>query len=652
MNFLKKGSRYAIALILVLAISLITEKEAYARRYFFMDIPELNYKFSYENEIEKRSAQGVETESESNTFFEGIHLKSTGWVYHPALLEYELSLSPEWEQWYRTSSGAKTESRDFLQGYFTEVRILQYKPYSFNMFAGRSTMTISSNFTSRSKRNTDTYGSIFTLKFPVLPTIFSYSHLKSDQTGFFAFNEETDSMGLQLNYYRNLGISKVDASFKDTETTTRGNVVGNTEKKVNFNNEYRFTRNRMLRSDIRYRTADGDSAGFEKYSVRENFVWDHRRNLRTSYKLGYSDQAFESSRTESKNLGFNLQHILYENLTTNFNMRGSKIQFDDGREDEYGSSLHFNYVRKIPWGSLNVNMGHSYLINEIDRTEKNNQIFEEPVTFAPGKVTLLENQNIIIDSIIVKSEASHVPLEEYEPGVDYEVTEMGSYVRISRIVTGQIAPDQTVIVDYEYLANPTYDFSTFTRNYGFNLYLLKVWNVFYSLHLKEERFIKGIRPDELVNDTIHTAGTDFTWRWTKTSLVYTDSQTTNLPKTKWNAEEVFTFMPNRKLFFTVSGRYGETNFKDRGEVENFLGFDSILQYFTSSASKVTLEAFWLKASGAVDETITSKLSALYEISYRALRGTVEYAYLSEENRIEQDSTTNQYITFMLKTKEF
>ena len=69
-------------------------------------------------------------------------------------------------------------------------------------------------------------------------------------------------------------------------------------------------------------------------------------------------------------------------------------------------------------------------------------------------------------------------------------------------------------------------------------------------------------------------------------------------------------------------------------------------------SKITLRSFWYKASGSVDETISSGFSAAFETAYRALRGRVEYTYSSEENLIAQETTRNNYIQFMLNTKGF
>ena len=166
------------------------------------------------------------------------------------------------------------------------------------------------------------------------------------------------------------------------------------------------------------------------------------------------------------------------------------------------------------------------------------------------------------------------------------------------------------------------------------------------------RFISGIRPEELINDSIHSAGTSLTLDWSKTTLTYSDIDTTSLPKKQWNVQETLTFRPRNDLFINFSGNYGEVKFKERAEVENITGFTSTLQMLTSARSRFTIEGYWHKASGAVDETINSGFSAVFEAAYRALRGRLEYTYSNEENITEQETTKNNYIQVMVNTKRF
>lgn len=651
MNIGKQGYKYAIITICVLIIASFTEKDALARRYFLMNVPELEYKLSYEFEEELRTDQNIERKDRTSKFFEGFNLKTDGWVYHPALLEYKLTLSPEWEQQSTHSTVVgKIKSNTFLEGYYAELRFLQFKPYTFNMYAGKSTFRLSSNFAQRSTRNLDTYGATFLLKYPVLPSVFNYSHTRAVQAGFFAFDEDTDDLELQMNYNRYMGATRFRAAYKDTETTNQGVTTGLTEQKFDLNNKYGFNANRTLNSDLTYKTSEGSFTDLQRYSLSENFLWVHRKNLKTNYRFRMDVNEFATSRSETGSLTFNLTHLLYENLTTSINAVGTKSRSSGTNEGEYGGGVNFDYVRKIPWGTLTLNMGHSYMKNEVDRTDRIVEVNEESVILRTGTVSLLKNNNVDIDTIEVRNPVA--PFNVYTENVDYTIEEMGSSIRIIRKAGGLITDGQEVYVDYEYLADPEYDYSTVTGSYGIALNLWKVWHIYYNLNQKDERFLSGIRPDDLIHDRIHSAGTGLTWNWSKTNLSYSDVDTTNLPKEEWNVEETLTFNPQRDLYLSFSGGYGEIRFKEREEVENFRKFSSTMQMLTSQKSRLTVEGFWQETSSPREKIVNSGISTVFELAYRILRGSLEYTYSNEENLLAQEVTTNHYVLMELKTKEF
>jgi hypothetical protein len=656
MYFRKRVHKYAAILFVMMVVSSLTESYVYARRYFLMEFPELNYRFSYEFEKEKRSGPNLERKDETMTFFEGLDIKTGGWVYHPALLEYKLRLLPEWEQMSeKIQPDLKVKTRNFLQGYFFDATILKSKPYTLRLFANRRRLTLSSNFAKRSKNDVDTYGSVLIFKYPVLPTTVNYTRTESRQTGFFDFDEDIDELRLQMRFREILGDSRLRASYKDTSTTIRGQTSGNLEQKVDLLNSHDFEKKKTLRTNLEYRETRGDFFDLTRYLFSEKLSWQHRKNLRTNYNLSYEKSDFETSLSEAKSLGFNLTHILYENLTSSVNATGAKNQFSGNKELEYGGRLHFNYVRKIPWGSLNINMGHDYMINEQDKIEDLIEVNAEPVTLTIGDVTLLKNKHVDIDSIEVWNESHNFKFRE---DIDYRVTELGSQARIT-CVSGELIDNNfncstgaPVVVDYMFLSDPPFDFTTFSRTYGIRLNIRSVWNIYYNLYLSNERFLSGIPPEELTDDKIHSAGTELTWRWSKTGLVFSDSDTINIPKKTWDIRETVTFRPSKDVFFSFSGGYRETEFKDTGDVETFNSITANMQMLTSRKSRLIFKGFRNKVSGMAEENINSGFSAIFEMAYRILRGSMEYTFSNEKDEIAREIIRNHSLLLEVKTMRF
>jgi len=586
------------------------------------------------------------------TYSEKIDIETRGWVYHPALVTYKLSALPQWEQTSQMSEeGEKRKKRNFLEGYSAEFTFLQYKPYTLRIFAKRQRSTLNSNFAERSKTESDHYGATLMLKYNVLPTILSYNHEESTQTGFHITDNDTDEFHLSMQYNKNLGDTRLIASYKDSTQTTDGIPISVLQQKARLQNYYDLTKDKRvtLDSSLIYEDTQSDFTESTRYELYENLSWRHRRNLTTKYTFRYNIMNFEAGSRESRALRFNLNHLLYENFTTLFNADGLSNHFPGGRELAYGAGLNFGYNREIPWGMLNINIGHNYNINNRDITADSIQVIDEFIILTTGIITLLANEHVDIDSIVVTDNTGTIV---YIRDIDYRITETDSFARISRIPGGGIADGQEVLVDYKHLSNPAFDYSTFGQSYGISLSFWSAWKIFYMYNHSKQSFLSGIPPDELIDDSIHTAGTELDLKWSRTKFEFKDRQTTNVPTTSWRAEETVTLRPFKGVFSSLYGSYGTTKFKDTGEIEKFNTIRATIQVRTSRRSKLRVEGFRNKISGAAERITDTGVSSTFEWVYRIWSGSLRYRFLNEEDEIFQETRNNHYILFEIKRALF
>ena len=629
------------------------EEDVAARRFFFMDIPKLHYKLTYKYDSVTNSAPGTKSESSSKSFSEGIGLRTSGWVYHTALLTYSIDVSPTWEQRStKNNVGSKSESKTFTQTYATTMTFLRYKPYVPTIFARRNVSITNGANTSQSKKYNNTYGVNVIFKYQILPSSFRYSHYKGVQEGFFPYVELSDSVKLIMRFKKYLGISKFKVSYDDNETIARGQSISTTENGYSFSNEYKFADNRILSSDMRYDIFDSAFRKSRRYHLSERFIWRHREKLSTHYNLHYNTNESGSFRNENKGIGFNLSHLLYDNLATNIGTSVSNNQSSGVKHSKYNGRINFKYTRSIPWGKLGLKMGHSYTQSDTSVTDQIVSIIEEPLTLTTGTISLLSNKNVDISTIVVKHASLGII---YDLNLDYTISQLGSYIMITRKSQadgGDILDGQSVSVDYEYLADPPYDNVVISSNYGGTLSLWKVWRVYYNFFQNSEKYIAGIRPSELSNEKVHSAGMNLNLKWSKTSFTYTDSSSTKIPKKEWSVGETLTFQPNWDLFFNLSGRYRAVELIDVGATTKSIGFNSNVQWRTSKRSNMVLGSFWNKASGLGDEVRNYGFSAVLNANYRALRGELEYLYGLEENLIAMTKKERNSIKFMVHKQRF
>ncbi|MBI4682073.1 MAG: hypothetical protein HY757_03105 [Nitrospirae bacterium] len=654
MSLSKKASGSALIQLCLIIFIIIIGETAYAKQNFMVERPKLGLEFSYEFEKDERSGPNINSEDESMTFSERLDIETEGWAYHPALAIFTLRLSPEWEQISEQPEGSdKTDSDKFLQGYFTEVTLLQYKPYTLRLFANRQMSTVESSFAQRSKSESDTYGSTLILKNRILPTLVNYSHIDSRQTGFFDTDNVKDELSLDMRHDKYLGDTNLKAVYSDSSRTTRGVTVNTRSQNAAIQNSYRLTEDKKvtLGSALSYRDEKSDFAERTGYVVSENLLWNHRKNLSTNYTLMYdkSDAGILSS--ELKGAGFSLTHLLYENLTTAINTSASSNQFTGGELNVYSGGIDLNYIRNIPWGKINVTAGFDYKQTDQNISPDYIQVIDEPVTLTDGTVALLANKNVDIGSIIV-TDNGVPPSITYIKDVDYRVTMIDSIVRISRITGGAINNGDTALVSYRYIGNPAFDFSTYGQSYGVNLGLWSVWRIYYNFNRSTQRFLSGIPPDELIDDITHTAGTELEWKWSRTTLEYKDSQTSNTPTESWRMEEAVTLRPNEKIYFNLFGNYGATTFKDTAERELFKGIRANMHMAVSGNSRVTLEGFRNIISGSLEKTTDTGVLSAYEWYYGIWRASASYRFSYEEDDISKETFKNQYVVLKINRSLF
>jgi len=627
-------------------------EKIYAAEYFLIERPRLGLRFSYEFEEDERRGN-INREDSSSTFSEGFDVETNGWVYDPAFVVYKLRLSPEWEQRLQQNEGLeKRTTKTNLQGYHTELIFLQYKPYTLNIFANRKTSTLLSEFAQRSKTESDTYGALVSLKYSILPTTLSYQRQESIQTGFFTTDAEMDDFRLSVRHYKHLGDTRLEASYTDSTQTTFGRSINTTLENITLQNTYNLTADKKasLNSGLRYMDAKSDFIKTTGFGISEGLQWRHKENLTTDYNLRYDKTDTDTFNIKSTTGVFNLRHRLYENLTTLLNIQGFSSQFTGGQEAAYGGGIDLNYQRKIPWkGMLNIMMGHNYKITERDITANLIQVTDESVTLTDGVITLLGNEDVDVDSIVV-TDATGVIV--YEKDIDYEITEIDSFVRITRITTGRISNGQKVLVDYRYFISHVFDYSFYSQSYGINIMLWSSWRTYYRFVRLKQRFLSGIPPDKLTDDNIHTAGTELQWKWSTTRLEFEDKQTVNVPTKSWRAEENIILRPSDRLFLNLSGNYGAIEFKDTGDIERFNGIRANIQRLVSVWGKFTLEGFSNKISGNLEKNTETGVLSIFEWVYGIWSGNLSYRFLNEKNYISQDSLKKHYVLFEIKRALF
>jgi len=607
----------------------------YGGRSYLIERPQLALDLTYDFESEKREGPFIATKNSSHALKEKVDLQTAGWGFHPAFLTYTLGLSPEWEQTVEKSDPGRRVAHDsFLLGYSLDLTLLPYKPVTLSLFGRRQRSVLTSSLAGRSETESDTYGATLMLKNRMLPTMLAYVHTMLDQTGFFDSEESRDEVRLQTRHEEKSNDTNLAATYTALDRTSQGTTIHTENFAGGAQNSYRITPDRrmLLNSGLNYRWSESDLYRSSGISLSESLNWKHTRNFSTNYQLTYTGDASGDTRVDTTSASAGFSHLLYENLTTSASGRGSH---SSRGENIYGGNLNFGYQRRIPWGTLYANTGHDYTVTTRSIGEEFLPVIDEAHILRTGDVTLLNNRNVELSSIVVTSADRSIV---YLLDTDYRIEILGTSVRISRAPFGAIAEGQTVLVNYTYLSNPAFDDATYAQSYGAGLYLWSAWRIDYRYSNSKQDFLSGIPPDVLNETTTQTLDTDLAWRWTTTRLTWEDTESTaGVSLRWWRASENLSFRPGDEVFLALSGNYGETTLKETNSVEKFFGFGSQLQWRWSNWSKLSIEGSYAKTDGTSNRTVDKAAAARLEWVYGIWSGEFSYRFLNEEDRIGDQS---------------
>ncbi|UCD78321.1 MAG: hypothetical protein JSW26_23375 [Desulfobacterales bacterium] len=600
----------------------------YTSRYFHLERPKVGLGLSYEYEQEKTKSGGNETKDTSHEFRERVPIELEGWAYHPALCKFTLGVVPEWSQTKRdVDPGPSASDNVFVPSYAADAIFLEPKPYTLHTFASRRELKLRSAFSQPTDTTIDKYGADLRLKYyKVLPTFVKYTHTDTDQSGFYDSTGERDDFQLSSQHFTKNSTTTLNSSYSDDDRTTGGDTVRVKNFDNNLGNEYHIAgdQRKSLLSRLRYRWTDNESQESEEYSLAENLNWRYTNNLYTNYIFSYNKRdtdAFDSERTAGRAA---LKHLLYENLTTSISTGFNLNDFTGGEENAYDGDLSFFYTRKIPWGLLNLRSGWNYRYTTREGGEAVITVNDEPHVLTTGEVTLLDNENVDVDSIFVTDVTGTIA---YIENADYTIEEAGSFTRISRTTFGAIANGQTVLVDYRFSSDPAFDDTLFNQAYSIGFFLWNALTLSYGYQHANQNIVSGPPPENTVDDTTQTAEIRLDLGWTDTRLSYEDrDRTSGTSSRRWGASQTFRIRPARRFLYDITGSYGETKFTDVGQKQHQYGVSSRLVWRPAGWFRFRMEGFLNKITGDVEDQLDANFFAGIELSYRIWRGAAGYYY--------------------------
>ena len=619
---------------------------------FYIERPTVKTLFSVEQKTETRSGT---TDTDTTTTRQKLDIRTRGWFYHPALVIFDAGLRPEFRQ--RTQDAGNNldqDDDDVFFGYFLDTTWLQDKPYTINLFTAKDKQdttssannTVSNSVAADVTTETDVNRGRLLLKYPILPTTITVESRETTTDGFFRSVDGDDTIRLESRKETENSKTTLDIKSREQDRRIDGSDSSTDWFSTFINNTYRPGINSTLVSGFFFSDRSSKSRDSTTTRLKSRLRIDHRKNFSSHYLARFYQRDEEDFSSDSVSVGAGLTHLLYENLTTSFNVNATRNKLDDGDLNTDVANLGFRYRRHIPWGRLNMDLAVRERIEDDTRDGTFAQVRDEPHVFVGTSTQIfLDNNNVDNTTIIVTDSTG---LITYVPGIDYVVDTVGDSTRITRDPFAGIGNNELVLVDYSYVRDPPAKTGLTTTTFGTNLYLWDMLTLFYQYSNSDERLISGEHPDELTDDTVQRAGVELKWRWSTTYAELEDRDTTVAPYERFLVRENLTFQPSRNLSFGFGAEYSEVKVKDTGEITEGTLVNANLTWSIGPRGILRARAFDRRANSSVQDTESKGFISNYDWWYGAWRPSIRYEYIDDVNKLTDDTRKRHIIYFQIE----
>ncbi len=421
---------------------------------------------------ERTDNSGVTTRDTETLFRESLLLGGKGFLGNPNLVKLDLNakLRLSQETFDSNSTGRNERTAEFLSEYDVSALILQRGDSPLTIYSRRSEVLLDRQFADSLDSITTEHGARLTLRSDFMPNDFQFFRREQEQTGRFSGTDSKltqDTFAWQgrirpINGHR-LWWDYTFSNVQEIGTLVVPNTFTRHDAFLNHTYDFGSDAQHSLRSSVRFYKETGKFP-IERFRWTETLDLEHTPDFETRYVYLFDQQKRRGTDQRLHRGVASFQHDLFESLTTTGQLGASVLSITDGdfESTQYFGDLGLKYQKIVPYGVLNATADFNF--NLTDDGTRGSSIFitDEPHTFGPSGIITINRRNILLSSIVVKDITG---ITTYFEGADYTVFRFGEVVEIRRVLGGNIAAGQSVLITYEIGPEP----ATTTDTVGYGL---------------------------------------------------------------------------------------------------------------------------------------------------------------------------------------
>jgi len=500
-------------------------------------LPEVSVGVEAESSTEQTKVSGGSSTYDFSSITPLVGLHTTGSIYHPNLLAFDLSgdLGWGWDNTSTSGSGGgqtRDESAQLLR-YLAQFNLLAEKPYNASVFAAQDhTYSDYGSFETYTVDATR-YGGRMNWVADGFTLNGDLGYRNETASGLTDSSEisETylDFMGIQQ---RKSGETSVTLHANDLDNTSNGNGVDTKNWSVGISDSETLGSRKQVGTStgLSYTQSEYSGQQMDTLNASENLTIHHQPNLDSYLMMNFNQNDLRPITSSQVQGTAGVRHQLYESLTSTLEGHGTyqeeSADTSNSTFDQYGLNLSENYTKRLQsWGRLAVGVGAG--VDHQDQNSSGGTVLNpaEPhqlyLPTSPNYRPVYLSQPQVIDATIVVSAGNDTLIYP----ADYTIVSAGELTEVKLVVPPsshlqsllQTNDNLAVTVTYQSASLGTGSYDTFTANAQIRLDLFKRVGVYGRVNWLDNNAPPLVLAQTL-NDLV--GGVDYNYKWLRTGAEY------------------------------------------------------------------------------------------------------------------------------------
>jgi hypothetical protein len=517
-----------------------------------------------ENRRELRERNDEDTfDRDDWNFREILNVSTMGYVYHPRFLTFRAGSLLDLIQ-ANNRGEIESDNRTQLGGHWN-LNFLKEHPWGVTLHGDVRELEIERRFQSSLDVTSQAMGAAFHYREGPLPFVASYK--RRDRDGGEDIDESGDEWAVRADYDLNEN-SYGRLEYVRTDEDIRGQDI---DRDVFFANNRSFFgpgRSKRLNTSFRSYSQTDASGDTDLITAIGLFDWLHTPTLSSSYGIDFQRTEREVSDTDNLNLIASVRHRLFDSLTSELEGYGRFQDASFGDVRRMGGSLRQDYTKRLAdWGRLQLMFGpHAEIVQNRPEGDIGFQNDEAVVLNGVLPVRLSE-RNIDVSTIVVTDVSRSII---YDEDIDYMVLQRGGVTELRRLVTGDIADGETVLVDYEFGLDADNDIRDSGIDAGASITFFEVTRLYWQRWQSEKKVLSGDIDGRLDTIDRQTWGIRVTQSWLTSRVEWERDRSEFAPFDAFSQSLTLSTLPGWPLRGQIMGSRRKLEYVDSDEDITFV----------------------------------------------------------------------------------